>query len=136
MRDREIWIRIPSVPYASQTEVAERFGKNTNLVVTFQVSNVERHGAEPAAGFPLPYYEVTDVDVVSLLVQVLDDNHDVVTEREQDIAELPKGIVDYIKEVCIEIALDNSEWAREFADAEADRYYESMMEDRREREYE
>ena len=136
MKEREIEIQIAAEPVGNHKEVSEYFGKNVRLWVTFAVSEVEFLPAEPNAGFPCDSYEATDVDLINVWVEVLDLNGEVEYEKAFDIDSMPKGITDYLKMECLDVAMDHPDWAQELADADADRRYESMMEDRWEREHE
>lgn len=102
-------------------ELVNVFGKDiTTLVVTFEITEVSTHPAEPDVGIQSDYHFVTDVEILS----INDDSHDI------DLDSLPNEITTYIKERCKEETLDHPEWANDFVAAQEDRMYESMMEDR------
>lgn len=106
------------------------FGTNSTVFVDFKVSKVEYHPAELDAGFPHDYYEATDVDVLRVDLAPWD-SKDVITIN---LADIPVPVMEILVDLCLTMAAKNPDLARELADADADRRYESMMEDRWERE--
>ena len=113
-------------------ELVNVFGKDiTALDVTFEITEVSTHPAEPDVGIKSDYHFVTDVEILS----INDDSHDIDLDLRK-FAEvymgsfLPNEITTYIKERCKEETLDHPEWANDFVAAQEDRMYESMMEDR------
>lgn len=129
MKQYQIEFRIEHDPAPEHIELSKIVGRNTIVMVDFTPTEVEFLPAEPNAGFPCDFYEVTDVDLIKVSI----DNE---TENglEFDISKFSQGIVDYLKSRCLSEALDHPDWGQALADADADRRYEAMMEERWERE--
>jgi hypothetical protein len=131
--ERTCTIEIPSDELANNNgmkDLAALFGKGNTVTITFNITNWEREPAEPAVGFFNDFYYATDVEITDIEVSDEDghlDNYIV------DMVE--KGIIDILKECCIEECNNNPEWVEKEVDAETDRRYDSMMEDRWERDH-
>lgn len=131
--ERTCTIEIPSDELANSNgmkDLAALFGKGNTVTITFNITNWECEPAEPAVGFFNDFYYATDVEITDIEVSDEDGHLD-----NYIVDMMEKGIIDILKECCIEECNNNPEWVEKEVDAETDRRYDSMMEDRWERDH-
>lgn len=134
MHDCKFTIKPGVFTNSDNDTMAIYFGENAHLEVTARLTSVQRVRREPEVGIFRDSYEPTDVDLLEVVCRVYNAKGECVSESTRD----PEGIMDVLKQIIKEYALDvfaadHWDMVQEFGDAQADRYYESMMEDRRER---
>lgn len=136
MTERKMEISIPEELSTNQDHIlAPYFGKSVNVFITFEVSDIEFIPADPGAGYFFDTCEVTDVDLLNVLVERISKDGSVESEEEFKLEKMPEEIRNILKRKCIIRATMRPDWAQEFADIEADHMADTLMEDRRDREY-
>jgi hypothetical protein len=136
MTERETEIFIPAEPITNQDHLlAPYFGKSVKVFITFEVSDIEFIPADPGAGYFFDTCEVTDVDLLNVWVQHISADGSVESEEEFNLEKMSEDMRNILKRKCIILATTHPEWAQELADLEADRMADTLMEDRRDREY-
>ena len=126
-------IQIPSDDRANgngMKELATLFGKGNTVNVTFKITNWECEPAEPDVGFFTDMYYATDVEITD--ITLTDDDGELDTYI---VEMMDKGIIDILKECCIEESYDHPDWVNDVVDSEQDRRYDTLMEDRWERDH-
>ena len=77
------------------------FGSNATVEIKFN-SHWDKHPAEPEAGFPLPYYEVSGAEITSIYATTTFCGEEYA--QELDWKKLKKDDQDFIMQYCVEYA--------------------------------
>ena len=112
-------------------ELAQLFGKGNTITCTFNITNWEREAAEPAAGFLTDAYYATDVEITNIDLSDEEGEH----LDTYLVEKMEQGLLDILKQCCIEASYDHPDWVMSVVDADYDRRYETLMEDRWERDH-